>query len=108
MPPETFDIELNESLRKLRLIAEMRARTCVPLGDLIGAGEVSPLVVEVRMAPPGYGWLMRMQESGGVWVDVPESTWCDYSDVKLRLSVSMPMHLCIWYEEGGDYAWADC
>ena len=106
MPPQ-LEFELDENLRKLRLIAELRARTVVPLGDLIGAGEVPPCVVEVRMGPPGMGWMMRMQETGGQWVDVAESTWCGFEDVKLRLSVSMPLHLCVWHERNDDYFWTD-
>jgi hypothetical protein len=107
MPMSEWDVELNESLRKLRLIAELRARTVIPLGDLIGSGEVPPMVVEVRMAPPGYGWLMRCAESGCAWVDVAGSTWCAFEDVKLKLSMEMPLHRVEWFEQGGEYSWMD-
>jgi hypothetical protein len=92
--PTESEFELDPTLRKLRAIAGGRVH--LPLGDLIGAGEVPPLCVEVRMAPPGMGWMMRMQESGGQWVDVAESTWCGFEDVKLKLSVSMPLHRVEW------------
>jgi len=109
MPPEIKAdyFELGEHLGKLRAIAELRARTVLPLGDLIGAGEVAPCVVEVRMAPPGYGWLCRSQESGGQWISVPDSTWCSFEDVKLRLSASWPMHLCVWFESDEAFSWFD-
>jgi hypothetical protein len=116
---EQAEFELDPTLRKLRVSAGAHLHMHLhlhlhlhlrmhPLGDLIGAGEVPPMTVEVRMAPAGEGWLARSQETSGQWIGVPGSAWCDYNDVKLKLSVSMPLHLCVWWEREGEYAWADC
>jgi hypothetical protein len=76
--------------------------------SLIGVTDVPPLVVELRMAPPGYGWMLRSQETCGQWISVPDSTWCDFESVKYQLSLHMPLHLVMWWERGGEYSWSDC
>lgn len=105
MPPSVFDIDAVPALAKLRALGTLAD---IPIGQLIGAGDVPPMVVEVRMAPVGDGWLWRAQETGGQWLPMPGSAWCRYEDVKEKLSTEMPLHRCEWWESEGEYDWQDC
>lgn len=108
--PRLTDYEHRPGDGTVELQAEADARVDLAAERWIGAGEVPPFCVECRMGADIFGelrWLWRASETGDAWIEADADASVGWTELRAQLLEVFPLHVAVWFEESGEFAWMD-